>query len=228
MDQARFPGPRATAGTSGQQAVQRPTFPRVASSAPGEAAGAPEAATPRSHGCEVAAASRGPRPGPSEWGSRELSLGSRFTYTPAGGATRGRPWVLNRFGSQEMSLRLCRRGRVLQARGPSPGCAVGLTATVLTADAPVSQKLRQDLRELQASSVELLGSCRDQQQACLSEILAAARGAQRHLEALPCKGHPPALSGCCPGPVGGGSADLAGRRPVPIRPCSSPVVVLVS
>ncbi|XP_016068410.1 PREDICTED: kinesin-like protein KIF25 [Miniopterus natalensis] len=48
-----------------------------------------------------------------------------------------------------------------------------------------AQKLRQDLRELQASSVELLRSCRDQQQACLSEILAATRGAQRHLEALP-------------------------------------------
>ncbi|KAK1337856.1 LOW QUALITY PROTEIN: hypothetical protein QTO34_000957 [Cnephaeus nilssonii] len=44
----------------------------------------------------------------------------------------------------------------------------------------VAQRLRQDLRELRAASADLLGSCRDQQQGCLSRILAAVQSAQHH------------------------------------------------
>ncbi|XP_015413852.1 PREDICTED: kinesin-like protein KIF25 [Myotis davidii] len=43
-----------------------------------------------------------------------------------------------------------------------------------------TQRLRRDLRELRASSADLLRSCQDQQQGCLSQILAAVQSAQHH------------------------------------------------
>ncbi|XP_070275173.1 kinesin-like protein KIF25 [Myotis yumanensis] len=43
-----------------------------------------------------------------------------------------------------------------------------------------TDRLRRDLRELRASSADLLRSCRDQQQDCLSQVLAAVQSAQHH------------------------------------------------
>ncbi|XP_014397858.1 PREDICTED: kinesin-like protein KIF25 [Myotis brandtii] len=43
-----------------------------------------------------------------------------------------------------------------------------------------AQRLRRDLRELRASSADLLRSCRDQQQGCLSQVLAAVQSVQHY------------------------------------------------